>query len=94
MAKIQKVTKKNVIKAVKEATGIDVEFYKFDGEYYWGGKESCLFVTANTNYSTLTHPNITVETFVNNYKEHIDLTEHYYNKPIKEIVESIDWNIE
>jgi len=81
-----KVTKNNIIKAVKEATGISTELNKFDGTYYWGGSTACLFKEASTNYTTLTHPNLTIESFVDDFKEKIKEIENEYEDKIENIV--------
>lgn len=89
-----KVTKANIIKAVKKATGIEPELEKYECEYYWGGKEASLFDERCTHFTRLTHPNITVESFVTDFQDRIKKLEEEYDKPIKEIVDSINWNVE
>jgi hypothetical protein len=89
-----KVTKAKIIKAVRVATGIVPEIEKYECEYYWGGKEASLFDERCTHFTTLTHPNITVQTFVDDFKERVAKVESEYDKPIEEIVKRINWNVE
>lgn len=89
-----KVTKANILKAVAKATGITPELEKYEGEYYWGGKEACLFDERCTHYTRLTHPNITVDSFVEDFKSRLKKVEDEYQKPISAIVDSIDWAVD
>jgi hypothetical protein len=85
-----KVTKNNIIKAVNKATGISPELSKINGEYYWCGVVSALFSEGSTGYSTLTHPNITIQTFVVDFKDKIKSFERNYQSPIKEALLKIE----
>jgi hypothetical protein len=90
-----KLTKKIIIEAVKKASGIDdVDLVKFDGDYYWEGKPSCLFDTANTYYDQLNHPNVSLQAWVDDYLDKVKTYEQFSDKTIMEVVDGIDWNVD
>lgn len=89
-----KVTKANIIKTINAKTGITPRLSKYEGEYYWEGKEASLFDECCTHYTTLSHPNITIASFVKDFELRIKKVELEFELPIQQIVNSIDWNVE
>jgi len=89
-----KVTKANIIKSVEQATGIKPDLEKYEGSYYWLGKEASLFCDRCVYVSALNSPKASIEVFVKDFKEKIAEIEREYEKPIVEVVAGIDWNIE
>jgi len=83
-----KVTKKNIIKAVSLATGFTPELDKIEGAYYWCGIESSFFEERCLQYSTLNHPNITIQTFVDDFKDRISKVENEYGESITNIIDN------
>tara|TARA_R110002020_G_C16257003_1_gene770200 strand:+ start:448 stop:717 length:270 start_codon:yes stop_codon:yes gene_type:complete len=88
-----KVTKENIIKEIKKQTGLDVGIEKHENEYYWTGKTSSLFDQRCTHYTKLNHPNISLNSFVDDFIFKVQKLEKEFNKPIDQILNSIDWNI-
>ena len=69
-----KITKARIIKAVKDATGLDVEIFKTKGQYYWGGEATTYFSDTCMGYTTLNHPNLTINNFISDFKEKLNET--------------------
>lgn len=89
-----KVTKKNVNKAILEVTGYDADLHKDGGFYYFGGDGVGLFDSGCTWFDTLTHPNITIESFVEEYEDRMMKVEADRGRSFHELVSELNAGVE
>lgn len=88
------ITKKSIIAAIIEATGIKpeyVEFSKFEGEYYWCGKAAATFKETNTYLKRLN--DAPLERWVTDFEAKVKDTLQYSGfTHINDYIESIEWD--
>ena len=89
-----KITKKLIESEIKRQYGVDIDFHKCGGFFYYGGTASCLLDETCTYIKYLSDiPSLEwlmndFQTKVNNYLEWSD-----YDS-IKEAVEKTDWSLD
>lgn len=91
-----KFSAKAIINAASEASGVkveNIELFKDDGFYYWGGKAgasmrgSCIYVNRLSDFDSVER---WVADFTSKCEEAIRNTDH---STMQEYIDSIDWEI-